>query len=147
MTAALRGLSVKADLRTWVSLTRLWLQPQSQVDWGWESSRDNTQSCKRFGLQVSSDKPLLNLRSNFPLQRSQRTGPLLGGLKSAFEIKVTFVFHLEITVTEFGGGKRDGTESKFSKSSLKFPQLVMIRCAIPSTGLTQLFFYQVHLPD
>ncbi len=45
----------------------------------------------------------VNVRSILPGLWRKRTGLLLSGLKSSFQMKVNFAFHLEIKVPESGG--------------------------------------------
>ncbi len=54
-------------------------------------------------------------------------------------MKVHFAFNLEIKVPE-SGGRVEGTESMFLKSSVKFPQSVMIWAAMSSAGVGPLCF-------
>ncbi len=93
MTASLRILSSKADSNTWESFTRSQCIKSHQLR-----------------LQTSSGKELPShfwnrniVRSILPGLRRRRTGLLLSGPKSSFQIKVHFVFHLEIKVPESGG--------------------------------------------
>ncbi len=82
------------------------------VDWSW------SQCIKSHHAQTSSGKGLPshfwnrnNVRSILPGLRRKRTGLLLSGLKSSFQIKVNFAFHLEIKVWKLEEEWR-GTESK-----------------------------------
>ncbi len=102
MTASLRIQSSKADSNTWESFTR-------SGSWSW------SQCIKSHHAQTSSGKELPshfwtrdNVRSILPGLRRKRTGLLLSGPKSSFQMKVHFAFHLEIKVPESGGR---GTES------------------------------------
>ncbi len=74
------------------------------VDWSW------SQCIKSHHAQTSSGKGLPshfwtrdNVRSILPVLWRKRTGLLLSGPKSSFQIKVNFAFHLEIKVPESGG--------------------------------------------
>ncbi len=74
------------------------------VDWSW------SQCIKSHHAQTSSGKGLpshfwtrYNVRSILPGLWRKRTGLLLSGPKSSFQIKVHFAFHLEIKVPESGG--------------------------------------------
>ncbi len=96
MTARLRIQSSKADSNTWESCTRM--------DWSW------SQCIKSHHAQTSSGKGLPshfwtrdNVRSILPGLWRKRTGLLLSGPKSSFQMKVNFAFHLEIKVPESGG--------------------------------------------
>ncbi len=74
------------------------------VDWSW------SQCIKSHHAQTSSGKELPshfwtrdNVRSILPGLWRKRTGLLLSGPKSSFQMKVNFAFHLEIKVPESGG--------------------------------------------
>ncbi len=74
------------------------------VDWSW------SQCIKSHHAQTSSGKGLPshfltrdNVRSVLPGLWRKRTGLLLSGPKSSFQMKVNFAFHLEIKVPESGG--------------------------------------------
>ncbi len=74
------------------------------VDWNW------SQCIKSHHAQTSSEKGLPShfwnrniVRSILPGLRRKRTGLLLRGPKSSFQMKVNFAFHLKIKVPESGG--------------------------------------------
>ncbi len=74
------------------------------VDWSW------SQCSKSHHAQTSSGKGLPShfwtrddVRSILPRLWRKRTGLLLSGPKSSFQMKVNFAFHLEIKVPESGG--------------------------------------------
>ncbi len=74
------------------------------VNWSW------SQCIKSHHAQTSSGKDLPShfwnrniVRSILPGLRIKRTGLLLSGPKSSFQMKVFFAFHLEIKVPESGG--------------------------------------------
>ncbi len=74
------------------------------VDWSW------SQCIKSHHAQTSSGKGLSshfwtrdNVRSVLSRLWRKRTGLLLSGPKSSFQMKVNFAFHLEIKVPESGG--------------------------------------------
>ncbi len=74
------------------------------VNWSW------SQCIKSHHAQTSSGKGLPshfwtrdNVRSVLPGLWRKRTGLLLSGPKSSFQMKVNFAFHLEIKVPESGG--------------------------------------------
>ncbi len=96
MTASLRIQSSKLIQKTWESFTR--------------SGRSWSQCIKSHHAQTSSGKGLPshfwtrdNVRSILPGLWRKRTGLLLSGPKSSFQMKVNFAFHLEIKVPESGG--------------------------------------------
>ncbi len=74
------------------------------VNWSW------SQCIKSHRAQTSSGKGLPShfwnrniVRSILPGLRRKKTGLLLSGPKSSFQMKVNFAFHLEIRVPESGG--------------------------------------------
>ncbi len=94
LTASLRLLSSKADSVTRESFTRSELKLES-------SSHQ---------AQISSGKGLPshfwsrnNIRSTLPGLRRRRTGLLLSGPKSSFQMRASFIFHLETKFLESGG--------------------------------------------
>ncbi len=96
MTASLRILSSKADSNTWESFTRSGLKLESVHQ---ESPRSDV-------FRKRATKPLLNQRQRqkrLTWAVEKRTGLLLSGPKSSFQMKVNFAFHLEIKVPESGG--------------------------------------------
>ncbi len=103
MTASLRILSSKADSNTWESFTKSGLKLESVHQ---ESPRSDV-------FRKRATKPLLNQRQRQKhltgLWR-KRTGLLLSGSKSSFQMQVNFAFHLEIKVQSLEEEWR-GTES------------------------------------
>ncbi len=104
MTASLRILSSKADSNTWESFTRSGLKLESVHQ---ESPRSDVFRKRLPSLFWNRN----NVRSILPGLRRKRTGLLLSGPKSSFQIKVHFAFHLEIKVWSLEEEWR-GTESK-----------------------------------
>ena len=103
MTASLRRLSSKTDSRTWGSFTKYGLrlksvhqEPPCTDVFG---KRDTTVAFLVSSHSWTRD----NVRSVLPGLRRKRTGPLLSGPKSSFQMKVNFAFHLEIKVPESEG--------------------------------------------
>ncbi len=96
MTASLRIQSSKADSNTCESFTRSGLKLESVHQ---ESPRSDV-------FRKRATKPLLNQRQrqkHLTWAVEKRTGLLLSGPKSSFQMKVNFAFHLEIKVPESGG--------------------------------------------
>ncbi len=96
MTASLRIQSSKADSTL--------VRASQGVNWSW------SQCIKSHHAQTSSGKGLPshfwtrdNVRSILPGLWRKRTGLLLSGPKSFFQMKVNFAFHLEIKFPESGG--------------------------------------------
>ncbi len=71
---------------------------------------------------VSRNLATVVIRDVLPGLRRRRTGLLPSGPKSSFQMRASFVFHLETKVQESGGR----ISNSCLKSSVKFPQSVMI---------------------
>ncbi len=96
------------------------------VNWSW------SQCIKSHHAQTSSGKGLPShfwnrnhVRSILPGLRRKRTGLLLSGPKSSFQIKVNFAFHLEIKFWSLEEEWR-GTESKLLEVQCEVSESVMI---------------------
>ncbi len=110
------------------------------VDWSW------SQCIKSHHAQTSSGKGLPshfwkrnNVRSILPGQRRKRTGLLLSGPKSSFQIKVNFAFHWK-SRSGVWWKTREANNLRCLKSSVKFPMPVMIWGAVTSAGVGPLCF-------
>ncbi len=76
------------------------------------------------------------VRGFLPGLRRRRTGLLPSGPKSSFQMRASFVFNLKTKVLEFGGRvEKLIASSSYLKSSVKFPQSVMICGAMSSAGV------------
>ncbi len=96
MTASLRKLSSKADSNIWESFTRSELKLESVNQ---ESPRSDI-----FRKRATNNFWNKNIvRGVLPGPRRTRTGLLLSGPKSSFQMKVNFAFNLEIKIPESGG--------------------------------------------
>ncbi len=98
------------------------------VNWSW--SRSDI-------FKKRATKPLLKQKHRqdiLPGLRRKLTGLLLSGPKSSFQMKVHLAFNLEIMVWSLEEECR-GTESMLLKSSVKFPQSVIIWAAMSSAGV------------
>ncbi len=123
MTTSLRILSSKADSNTWESFS---------------ASRVTTlRRLQEKGYQATSETETTRATSILPGLRRKRTGLLLSGPKSSFQIKVNFAFHLEIKVWRKTG---EAQNPSCLKSSVKFPKSVMIWGAVTSAGVGPLCF-------
>ncbi len=89
-TAALWGLSSKIDLRILVNFTRNGLSLGSR-----HQEPPHT--------DVSRNLATVVVRGVLPGLRRRRTGLLPSGPKSSFQMRASFVFHLETKVLESGG--------------------------------------------
>ncbi len=88
-TAALWGLSRKNDSRVWVNFTRNGLRLGSSI-------KSTTHRCvEEFGYSC--------LQRRLTWAKRRRTGLLPSGPKSSFQMRASFVFHLETKVLESGG--------------------------------------------
>ncbi len=87
--------------------------------WWSRHQEHHTQTCRGIWQQLSSEDVLPGLRR-------RRTGLLPGGPKSSFHMRASFVFHLETNVLEVWRKGGEAHSSSFLKSSVKFPQSVMI---------------------
>ncbi len=102
MTASLRILSSKADSNTCESFTRSGLKLESV-------HRVTTlRRLQEKGYQATSEPETTSEASYLGCGKKnglwkKRTGLLLSGPKSSFQMKVNFAFHLEIKVPESGG--------------------------------------------
>ncbi len=96
MTASMRIQSSKADSNTWESFTRSGLKLESVHQESPRSDVFRKRATKHFWTRD-------NVRSILPGLWRKRTGLLLSGPKSSFQMKVNFAFHLEIKVPESGG--------------------------------------------
>ncbi len=74
----------------------------------------------------------------------RRTGLLLSGPKSCFQMRASFVFNLETKVLVWRKGGEAHSPSCF-KSSVKFPQSVMIWGAMSSAGFGPLCFLKTNV--
>ncbi len=91
MSASLRILPSKADSNTWESFTRSELKLESVYQ---ESLRSDVFR-KRATMPLLKQKQ----RQQHPTwAKEKKTGLLLSGPKTSFQIKVNFAFHLEIEV-------------------------------------------------
>ncbi len=103
------------------------------MDWGWGQGikSHHTQTCQGIWLQLSYSSLLshsLNHRQcqrHLPGLRRRRTGLLPSGPKSSFQMRASFVFHLEPSPRVWRKGGEAHSPSCM-KSSVKFPQSVMI---------------------
>ncbi len=93
------------------------------------------------------------VRGVLPGLRRRRTGLLPSGPKSSFQMSANFVFHLEANESKFcisfqnQGPRvwREGGEAHSPsclKSSVKFPQSVIIWDALSSDGVGPLCFFE-----
>ncbi len=89
-TAALWGLSSKIDSRIWVNFTRNGLRLESR-----HQEPPHTDMSRNLATVV--------IRGVSPGLKRRRTGLLPSGPKSSFQMRASFLFHLEIKVLESRG--------------------------------------------
>ncbi len=87
------------------------------------------------GYQATSEPETTSEASYLGCGEKELSGP-----KSSFQMKVNFAFHLEIKVPESGGRVGEAQNPCCLKSSVKFPQSVMIWAAMSSAGVGPLCF-------
>ncbi len=87
------------------------------------------------GYQATSETETTSEASYLGCGEKELSGP-----KSSFQMKVNFAFHLEIKVPESGGRVERHRIHGCLKSSVKFPQSVMIWAAMSSAGVGPLCF-------
>ncbi len=95
---------------------------------------------KASHTDVSRNLTTVVVRGVLPGLRSRRTGLLPSGSKSSFQMRAIFLFHLE---TLRKGGEAHSTSCL--KSSVKFPQSVMIWDAMSSAGVGPLCFLKTNV--
>ncbi len=132
MTASLRILSSKADSNTWESFTRSELKLESVHQ---ESPRSDI-------FRKRATKPLLKQKhrqKHLTWAKEKRTGLLLSGPKSSFQIKVNLLF---IWKSRSGVWRKSGEAQNPSclKSSVKFLKSGMIWGVVTSAGVGPLCF-------
>ncbi len=95
---------------------------------------------------VSRNSATVVIRGVLPGLRRRGTGLLPSGPKSSFQMRVSFVFHLETKVIHRVWRKGGEAHSPSClKSSVKFPQSVMIWAAMSSAGVGPLGFLKTNV--
>ncbi len=138
-TAALWGLSSKIDSRIWVNFTRNGLRLGSRYQEPPHTDVSRNLATVVVFLLLSHSWTTDNVRGVLPGLRRRRTGLLPSGPKSSFQMRESFVFHLETKVLESGG------RVEKLMSSVKFPQSVMIWGAMSSAGVGPLCFLKTNV--
>ncbi len=90
---------------------------------------------------VSRNLATVVVRGILPGLRRRRTGLLPSSPKSSFQMRASFVFHLETKVLESG----EAHSPSCLKSSVKFTQSVMIWAAMSSAGVGPLCFLKTNI--
>ncbi len=94
---------------------------------------------------VSRNLATVLVRGILPGLRRRRTGLLPSGPKSSFQMRASYVFHLENKILESGGRVEKLIAQVALKSSVKFPQSVMIWGAMSSAGVGPLCFLKTNV--
>ncbi len=102
-TAALWGLSSKIDSRIWVNFTRNGLRLGSRHQEPPYTDLSRNLATVVVFLLLSHSWTTDNVRGVLPWLRRRRTRLLPSGPKSSFQMRASFVFHLETKVLESGG--------------------------------------------
>ncbi len=102
-TAALWGLSSKIDSRIWVNFTRNGLRLGSRHQEPPHTDVSRNLATVVVFLLLSHSWTTDNVRGVLPGLRRRRTVLLPSGPKSSFQMRASFVFHLETKVLESGG--------------------------------------------
>ncbi len=129
MTASLRILSSKADSNTWESFTKTELKLESV----------NQESPSSDIFRKRATKPKKHRQKHLTWAKRKRTGLLLSGPKSSFQIKVYFAFNLEIKVWSLESGGR-GTKSKLLEVQCEVSEVSDNWGAVMSAGVGPLCF-------
>ncbi len=110
------------------------------MDWGWGQGikSHHIQTCQGIWLQLSSEAVLTGLRR-------RRTGLLPSGQKFSFQMRESFVFHLETKVLESRGREEKLMAQVAWSPVLSFPQSVMIWGAMSSAGVGPLCFWKTNV--
>ncbi len=83
---------------------------------------------------VSRNLATVVVRGVLPGLRRRRAGLLASGTKSSFQMRASFVFHFGIQGPRVWGKGGEAHSPSCLKSSVKFPQSVIIWGAMSSTG-------------
>ncbi len=129
-TAALWGLSSKINSRIWLNFTRNGLRLRSR-----HQEPPHT--------DVSRNLATVVVRCVLPGLRRRRTGLLPSGPKSSFESKFCISFGKQGPRVWRKGGEAHSPSCL--KSSVKFPQSVMIWCAMSTAGVGPLCFLKTNV--
>ncbi len=94
---------------------------------------------------VSRNLATVVIRGVLPGLRRKRTGLLPSGPKSSFQMRASFVFHLETKVLESWRKGGEAHSPSCLKSSVKFPLSVMILGTMSSAGVGPLCFLKTNI--
>ncbi len=131
-TTALWGLLSKIDSRIWVNFTRNGLRLGSRHE-------------EPPHTDVSRNLATVVVRGVLPGLKRRRTGLLPRGPKFSFQMRASFVFHLETKVLRVWRKGGEAHSPSCLKSSVKFPQSVMIWGTMSSAGVGLLCFLKTNV--
>ncbi len=144
-TAALWGLSSKIDSRIWVNFTRNGLMMGSR-----HQEPPHTDVLRNLAtvvvyLLLSHSWTTDIVRGVISGLRRRRTGLLPSGPKSSFQMRASFVFNFGNQGPRVWRKGGEAHSPSFLKSSVKFPQSVMIWGAMSSAGVGPLCFLKTNI--
>ncbi len=141
-TAALWRLSSKIDSRIWVNFTRNGLRLGSRHQKPPQTDVSRNLSTVVVFLLLSHSWTTDNVRGVLPGLRRRRTGLLPSGPKSSFQMRASFVFHLETKVL----GRVEKLIAKVAWSPvLSFHSLWWFGVAMSSAGVGPLCFLKTNV--
>ncbi len=114
-----------------------WTSQGMDWDWGQDIKSLHTQTCQGIWLQLSSEA--------LPELRRRRTGLLPSGSKSSFQMRASFVFHLETKVLESGGRLEKLIAQVAWSPVLSFHSLWWFGGAMSSAGVGPLCFLKTNI--
>ncbi len=144
-TTALWGLSSKIDSRIWVNFTRNGLRLGSRHQEPPHTDVSRNLATVVVFLLLSHSWTTDNVRGVLPGLRRRRTGLLPSGPKSSFQMRASFAFHLENQGPRVWRKGGEAHSPSCMKSSVKFPQSVMIWGAMSSAGVGPLCFLKTNV--
>ncbi len=143
MTASLRILSSKADSNTWESFTRSGLKLESVHQESPRSDVFRKRATKHFWTRD-------NVQKHLTWAVEKNNWLLLSGPKSSFQMKVNFAFSFGNQGPRVWRKSGEAQNPCCLKSSVKFPQSVMIWAAMSSAGVghcvSEVHSQRSHLP-
>ncbi len=139
-TAALWGLSSKIDSRIWVNFTRNGLRLGSRQQEPPHTDVSRNLATVVIFLLLSHSWTTDNVRGVLPGLRRRRTGLLPSGPKSSFQMRASFCISFGNQGPRVWRKGGEAHSPSCMKSSVKFPQSVMIWGAMSSAGVGPLCF-------
>ncbi len=143
-TAALWGLSSKINSRIWVNFTRNGLRLGSRHQEPPHTDVSRNLATVVVFLLLSHSWTTDNVRGVLPGLRRRRTGLLLSGPKSSFQMRASCISFGNQGPRVWRKGGEAHSPSRM-KPSVKFPQYVMIWGAMSSAGVGPLCFLKTNV--